>query len=81
MLIKNAAPGRDHKCGNIGALRFFLEDRSVRGVGLLPSHDEGRFDLRLYEGDGYVVVQVDLNRFREILGELGVPAGESIMVD
>jgi hypothetical protein len=79
-LIDHAAPGNDHKCPNIGAIRLFREDRSVVAVGLLPSHSEGRFDLRLYDDGRFeCVVQVDHDRLREILASLGVPEDEPIM--
>ncbi len=79
-LIDDAPPGDNHKCPNLGSIRFFMADEPVFGVGLLPSHTEGRFELRLYRDGRYVrVVEVDLDRLQEILAMLGVPEDEPIL--
>lgn len=73
-LIREAPSGPDHKCANVGAVRLRMRNGDVLGIGLLPSHTEGRFDLRLYEGDRYLgVVQVDRERLLAVLAVLGLP--------
>jgi hypothetical protein len=76
-VIRDAEPGGGHKCANAGAIRFKMEDGSVIGVGLLPSHTEGFYELRLYDGDRYVAVyRVDRAIFLAALGGLGVPTDD-----
>ena len=79
-LIAKSPPGADHKCSNIGAVRLFGADGTTRGVGLLPSHSQGEFELRLYE-DGRLVslVEVDLAELQEVLALFGVSHREPIM--
>jgi hypothetical protein len=73
-VIRDAEPGGGHKCANSGAIRFWMEDGSVIGVGLLPSHTEGRYELRLYDGDRYVAVyRVERASLLAALENLGVP--------
>jgi hypothetical protein len=73
-LIRQAEPGGGHRCANAGAIRFRMEDGSVVGVGLLPSHTEGLYDLRLYEGERYVAVyRVSRSSLLAALADLGVP--------
>ena len=73
-LILEAEPGRDHRCSNAGAIRFEMEDGSVVGVGLLPGHTTGLYDLRLYDGDRFVAVyRVGRPALLAALGRLGVP--------
>ena len=48
-LLRRATPGQGHKCANAGAIRFSMHDGSVVGVGLLPGHTAGFYDLRFYE--------------------------------
>jgi hypothetical protein len=50
-LIRGAEPGGGHKCPNRGAVRFHMVGGSVIAVGLLPSHDKGIYEFRLYDGD------------------------------
>jgi hypothetical protein len=50
-VIRNAEPGGGHKCPNQGSVRFRMVGGSVTAVGLLPSHDEGVYEFRLYNGD------------------------------
>jgi hypothetical protein len=71
-LLHNATPGGGHKCPNAGAIRFRMKDGGTVGVGLLPSHTAGRYELRLYDGDRYVepyiVERVDLLAAMKVLG-------------
>jgi hypothetical protein len=71
-LLRDAEPGGGHKCPNAGAIRLFLKDESLIGVGLLPSHTEGRYEFRLYDGDRYIeafiVERDDLLAGMEALG-------------
>lgn len=72
--IRGAEPGGGHKCANAGAIRFRMVDGSVIGVGLLPSHREGLYELRLYDGDEYVgAFRVDRASFLAVLEQLGLP--------
>ena len=76
-VIRGAEPGGGHKCANAGAIRFRMEDGSVVGVGLLPSHTEGLYDLRLYEGERYVAVyRVSRSSLLAALADLGVPTDD-----
>jgi hypothetical protein len=76
-VIREAAPGGGHKCANSGALRFRMKDGSVVGVGLLPSHTAGRYELRLYDGDRYVAAyHVERASLLSALGALGVPTDD-----
>jgi hypothetical protein len=76
-VIRQAEPGGGHKCANAGAIRFRMEDGSVLGVGLLPSHTEGLYDLRLYEGDRHVAVyRVSRASLLATLADLGVPTDD-----
>ena len=73
-VVRDAEPARGHKCANRGAIRFRMSDGSVIAVGLLPSHSEGFYDLRLYEGERLKgVCRVDRTQFLAVLDELGVP--------
>jgi GNAT superfamily N-acetyltransferase len=73
-LIREAEPGGGHKCANAGAIRFRMEDGTIIGVGLLPSHAGNGYGLRLYEGDRFVAVyQVERAALLAALEDLGVP--------
>jgi len=73
-VIREAAPGKGHKCSNSGAIRFRMDDGSVIGVGLLPGHEAGLYEIRLYDGDRYVGVRrVDRDRLLDALRGLGLP--------
>jgi len=77
-VVRDAEPARGHKCANRGAIRFRMSDGSVIAVGLLPSHSEGFYDLRLYEGERLKgVCRVDRTQFLAVLDELGVPMDDS----
>jgi hypothetical protein len=73
-VIREAELGGGHRCANAGAIRFSMEDGSVIGVGLLPSHTGGLYELRLYDGDHFVAVyRVDRAILLAALEGLGVP--------
>jgi len=73
-VIRGAEPGGGHKCANAGAIRFRMVDGGVIGVGLLPSHKEGLYEIRLYDGDDYVAAyHVQRASLLVALQELGVP--------
>jgi hypothetical protein len=73
-VIRQAEPGGGHKCANAGAIRFCMKDGSVVGVGLLPSHTEGRYEFRLYDGDQYLEAYiVERKSLLVALEGLGVP--------
>ena len=73
-VIRGAEPGGGHKCANAGAIRFRMEDGQVIGIGLLPSHKEGLYELRLYDGDDYVdAYRVDRLALLSALEDLGLP--------
>jgi hypothetical protein len=76
-LIRGAEPGGGHKCPNEGAIRFFMRDGSVVGIGLLPGHAPGEYGLRLYEGERLLgTYLVDRDELLVALDGLGVPTGD-----
>jgi len=73
-LIRQAEPGGDHKCPNSGAVRFHMQDGSIVGVGLLPSHTKGLFAFRLYDGERRVgCYRVDRASLLAAVAAIGVP--------
>jgi hypothetical protein len=73
-LVRGAELGGGHRCANAGAIRFRMKDGGLVGVGLLPSHKAGLYELRLYDGDDYVAAYiVDRAALVEVLETLGVP--------
>jgi hypothetical protein len=73
-MIRSADQGGGHKCPNVGAIRLRIASGGLIGLGLLPSHSEGLYGFRLYDGDiflGAYVVQ--RTPFLSVLEELGVP--------
>jgi hypothetical protein len=70
----SSEPARGHKCANVGAVRFHLDDGSVVALGLLPGHTEGSYGVRLYSNERYIAHFVlDRDSLLAALGELGVP--------
>jgi hypothetical protein len=73
-VISSAEPSLDHKCANRGAIRFRLRGGGVIGVGLLPSHTDGFYQLRLYDGDRFRgVFSAQRKALLDALKGLGVP--------
>jgi len=73
-VIRRAEPGGGHKCANAGAIRFRMNDGGLIGVGLLPSHTAGLYELRLYDGDDYVAAyRADRSALLIALQDLGLP--------
>lgn len=76
-LLHGAEPGGGHKCSNAGAIRFRMKDGSTIGVGLLPSHTAGRYELRLYDGDRYIEpFMLDRESLLAAMEALGVPTDD-----
>jgi hypothetical protein len=76
-LIRAAEPGGGHKCPNEGAIRFFMRDGSVVGIGLLPGHESVVYGLRLYEGEHLLgTYRVERGELLVALEGLGVPTGD-----
>jgi len=76
-VIREAETRGGHKCPNAGAIRFRMEDGSVVGVGLLPSHTAGAYELRLYDGDEYLTAyRVDRTVLLAALEQIGVPTDD-----
>jgi hypothetical protein len=76
-VIRTADDGGGHKCPNRGAIRFWMADGSVIGIGLLPSHTPGLYEFRLYDGDRLVdAFRVDRAAFLASLERLGVPTDD-----
>ena len=76
-VIREAETRGGHKCPNAGAIRFRMEDGSVVGVGLLPSHTAGAYELRLYDGDEYLTAyRVDRAALLAALEQIGVPTDD-----
>ena len=81
-VIRNAEPAQGHKCANRGAIRFLMSDGGVIAVGLLPSHSEGFYDFRLYNGDSLErVYRVQQEPLLTALTELGVPLDDPAFYD
>ena len=81
-VIGGAEPSGGHKCTNRGAVRFRMVGGSVIAVGLLPSHDKGIYEIRLYDSDRlqgvYVVRRAELLAAFE---GLGVPVDDPAFAD
>ncbi len=73
-LVSRAVPGSDHKCKDIGEIRFNLRSGDTVRIGLLPAHQEGFYDLRFYKSEGYSVWQVDREQLLGLLERAGIPA-------
>jgi hypothetical protein len=81
-VIRNAEPAQGHKCANRGTIRFLMSDGGVIAVGLLPSHSEGFYDFRLYNGDSLEsVYRVHREPLFTALTELGVPLDDPAFYD
>lgn len=81
-VIRSADQGGGHKCPNVGSIRFRIEGGGVIGLGLLPSHSEGLYGFRLYDGDvlqGTYLVQRTL--FLAALEELSVPMDDPAFLE
>lgn len=73
-VLREATPGKGHKCSNAGMIRFRMENGSVVGVGLLPGHEPGLYEFRLYDGERFVgVYRVDREALLAALEDLGLP--------
>ena len=76
-LVREAEPGGGHKCPHQGAIRFRMRDGRVVGVGLLPSHTPGIYELRLYDGERYLeAYRVERAALLRALEDLGVPVAD-----
>lgn len=73
-LVQDAEPGADHRCANVGSIRFRMADGTLIGVGLLPAHDDDGFGLRLYRREDSVgIVSVGRESLISVLEDLGLP--------
>ena len=73
-LLREAEPGGGHKCPNAGAIRFRMKDGGNIGIGLLPSHTEGLYGFRLFDGEEFLEPYIlNMKEFLEALAPLGVP--------
>ncbi len=81
-VISTAEPTTSHKCANRGAIRFERRDGRTIAVGLLPSHERGFYDLRLYD-DGRLegIYRARRDALLAVLGELGVPVDDPAFSD
>lgn len=76
-VIGDAEPSGGHKCANRGAIRFWMADGRMVGVGLLPGHGEGIYQFRLYDNTVLAgVYSVQREALLVAFGGLGVPAGD-----
>jgi hypothetical protein len=81
-VIRSADQGGGHKCPNMGAIRLRMEGGEVVGLGLLPSHSEGLYGFRLYDGDVFLgAYVVPRSPFLSALEELGVPMDDPAFAD
>jgi hypothetical protein len=73
-VIRGAQTPGGHKCPNAGSIRFRLTGGDVVGVGLLPSHSPGLYELRIYDGERLVdAYSVERAALLSALDALGVP--------
>jgi hypothetical protein len=73
-VIRDARNHGGHKCPNAGSIRFRLTGGGVVGVGLLPSHSPGVYELRIYDGERLVnAYRVERAALLSALAALGVP--------
>jgi hypothetical protein len=73
-VLREATPGKGHKCPNAGMIRFRMVDGAVVGIGLLPGHEAGLYEIRLYDGEDFTGVwRVDREALLTALGGLGLP--------
>lgn len=76
-LIRGARTRGGHKCSNAGSIRFYLSDGGMVGVGLLPSHSPGSYELRIYDGERLVdAYRVERAVLLSALAALGVPTDD-----
>ena len=76
-LIRDARTRGGHKCPNAGSIRFHLKDGAVVGVGLLPSHAPGVYELRIYDGERLVnAYRVERAALLSALRALDVPTDD-----
>ena len=81
-VISSAEPSQGHKCANRGAIRFQLQGGDLIAVGLLPSHSEGSYQFRLYDGDHLEgVYSVHREALLDALERLGVPVDDPAFGD
>jgi len=81
-VIRNAEPAQGHKCSNRGAIRFLMSGGGVIAVGFLPSHSEGYYEFRLYDGDRLErVYRVQRAPLLTALADLGVPVDDPAFTD
>jgi hypothetical protein len=81
-VIRNAEPGGGHKCPNRGAVRFQMIGGSMIAIGLLPSHDEGIYEIRLYDGDRLQgVYRVERAALLAAFAVLDVPVDDPAFAD
>jgi hypothetical protein len=81
-VISDAEPSQGHKCANRGAIRFRMAGGEVIAVGLLPSHTEGFYEFRLYNGDRLEgVYRVQRAALLAALEGLGVPVDDPAFPD
>ena len=76
-VIRGARVRGGHKCANEGSIHFRRTDGRTVGVGLLPSHSPGVYELRIYDGEGLVdAYRVDRAALLSALAVLGVPTDD-----
>jgi hypothetical protein len=73
-VIRDARTRGGHRCSNAGSIRFRLTGGGVVGVGLLPSHNPGVYELRIYDGERLVdAYRVERAALLNALTLLGIP--------
>ena len=81
-VISNAEPSQDHKCANRGAVRLWMKDGTVVAIGLLPGHDQDRYQLRFYKGSEIEgTYSVRRNALVAALVGLGVPRDDPALAE
>jgi hypothetical protein len=81
-VISAAEPSQGHKCANRGAIRFRMAGGDVIAIGLLPSHSDGSYLYRLYDGDRLEgVFSVQRDALLAALEGLSVPIDDPAFAD
>jgi hypothetical protein len=75
-VIRSGAPTAGHKCRDTGKLRFHLRDGSVVSLGILPGHQSGFVEYKVYAGETAEWFHVDEAAFAAAVERLGVSASQ-----
>lgn len=76
VVLDNRKSTSDHKCADAGSLILHARQGSDGDwkVGILPGHNDGFYELRIYSDKQYEIFQVDRAAFLAAARKLGVTA-------